>query len=199
MKNYLREPITPPRSRFSLVKLAVLLDPDKLTGRRKPRPEGGKDGDSLRSRLELSAAEADFLRKVWRGAEDLAPLPPNEPPGALTLHRLFRRYGGALPATTLYSASDRTGGEFRISELTLLREWFFDRGRYLPDPLLNGHDLMRGFGEPGGRWVSELLDALVEAQACGVVGSTEEAWDFAREWKRRRGDSPGFAEESEVP
>ncbi|MBW3622291.1 MAG: hypothetical protein KY468_02650 [Armatimonadetes bacterium] len=183
---YLRESLTPPRTREALLKLAALIGPE-VAGERAEgddRRENARHRDALRSRLEMSAAEAQYLRKAWGAARVLLPLPHDRFPDPITIHRIFRRYGDAVPGAVFLAGSEAPHLPGSTAERAWLQAWFHERDRYLPDPLLNGNDLMREFRQRGGPWVAEWLKALQEAQVDGEVKNDAEAWDFVRRRKQ---------------
>jgi hypothetical protein len=50
-----------------------------------------------------------------------------------------------------------------------LAAWFFDRGRVLPEPLVDGATVMRLTGLPAGPLVGRVIDEVAELQAAGSV------------------------------
>lgn len=181
LRDYLDEPLTPPRTRYAVLKLAALFGPGSIAsteiGDRKAHLS---QTEVLRSRLELSAAEAQFIRKVWAAAPLSIVSLHESSSDPLTIHRMFKAYRDAVPSALMLSAGE--GERLPLAaERTWLNAWFNERERYLPEPLLDGRKLMSGLKKPSGPWLSELLSALQEAQATGSVTSEEEAWSFVRE------------------
>jgi len=102
-------------------------------------------------------------------------------------YRFFRDAEGTGPDVTLLGladhlathapAPDSTGWERRGRTTHVLLEAFFrERNeRVNPTPLLNGRQVMQALGLEPGPKVGELLEALLEAQATGVVHTEGDA------------------------
>jgi tRNA nucleotidyltransferase/poly(A) polymerase len=174
LNDYLDTCLAAERTRRQLLRLACLISPP------------GKE-ESLVSRLALSAAESQFVRKTEEGAADAETWLSRGTVNAVGAFRFFQRYGEASPSAFLLAAA--TMREIQPTALLpWLRAWFGERERFLPIPLLNGTDLMKAFRKPGGPWIATLLDGLQEAQVSGTVTTLDQAW----EWVRSHTDETGL-------
>lgn len=113
-------------------------------------------------------------------------------PSRKAVYRFFRDAGKAGVDIVLLGLADLRG----MRGHTLTREtWaaalgvargllenYWDRPEetVAPPRLLDGNDLMQEFNLPPSRIVGQLLEAIREAQATGMVSSREQAFDFAR-------------------
>jgi poly(A) polymerase len=152
-------------------------------------------GRSLRlSRAEISRAR-DIVRHhmrfplLARAMED-----QGAEPSRRAIFRFFRDAGASAVELILLGLADLRGarGQF-LSD----RSWsaFVDTARILlenywgnpeqaisPAPVLDGHDIMNAFGLSEGPIVGRVLEALVEAQAEGLVSTRAEALEFCERW-----------------
>ena len=64
---------------------------------------------------------------------------------------------------------------------TLLEAWYEKKEEQVtPQSLVDGNHLMRALSLPPGKKIGELLEAIREAQAMGLVSTKEQALELAR-------------------
>ncbi|MBI5966924.1 MAG: CCA tRNA nucleotidyltransferase [Deltaproteobacteria bacterium] len=68
----------------------------------------------------------------------------------------------------------------------LLRYYFEEFSKKMPQPLLDGKEIMEILGLPQGEVVGRLLAQLREAEATGKVQTREQAWEFLKNLDRSR-------------
>jgi len=203
MREYLDECPTPPHTRRSLLRTAILLHD---TGKPATRTED-EDGrirffghertseDIARgwaSRWKLSGRERDYVAAV---------VGLHMRPGSLmgqqvtprAVHRFFRDAGMAAPALLLLNAADRmaargpwtTDNEVREQaegSWRILRTWLEMKDTVaLPLPV-SGRDLMTAFSIPPGPEVGRLIQVLREAHSETPFPDREAALEAAAGW-----------------
>lgn len=189
------------RPRLVTLKLAALLhDTGKPEARSveegrirflgHPRASARITGDVLR-RLRLNKPEVRLGVTIVR--HHMRPLLlANEPSvSARAVYRFFRdtRDGGVdvvLHALADHRATYAPGAEDeawpRLVALAarMLDDYWRQRERVDPEPLIGGRDLLREFELASGPRIGELLEAVREAQVAGEVQTREQALDLVR-------------------
>lgn len=139
------------------------------------------------SALRMSADEISFVSRLTDLHMRPGELAHEYPFSRRAEYRFFRDAEGTGPDVALLGladhlathapAPDRIGWERRRQTTHVLLEAFFrERSeRVNPTPLLNGRQVMQALGLEPGPKVGELLGALLEAQATGVVRNEEDA------------------------
>ena len=115
-----------------------------------------------------------------------------KPPSRRAIYRFFRETGQAgmevcmlaladLRATYEQTLPQETWAAALEVVRTLLEAWYEKKEEQVtPQSLVNGNDLMRALSLPPGKKIGELLEAIREAQAMGLVSSKEQALGLAR-------------------
>jgi hypothetical protein len=115
-----------------------------------------------------------------------------KPPSRRAVYRFFRDTGLAGVDVCLLALADmRATYEQTMPQETwaaaldvvrlMLENWFEKPTESIAPPLLvNGDDLMRTLDLQPGRIIGEILEAIREAQAMGVVSTRSQALDLAR-------------------
>lgn len=202
--DHLGQRFTPDRNARALLFLAALYHDSGKPATRRVEPGGRvrffgheQAGDQIvherAVRLRLSSDEVERVSAVV--AHHLRPIllaQGPEPPSRRAVYRFYRDAGQAGVEVCLLSLADVLGtyGPAIQTEAwqgqldtvrTLLEAWWEQRTeRVLPDPLINGRELMRNLRLQSGPEVGRLLEAIREAQAAGEVRSREEALELAR-------------------
>ncbi len=191
------------RTRLTLLKMVAFLHHLPPTSNdHPPDPQSTARGlEAALRRLRLSTLEVRRGTRVHRALSEAWGLTGGEPPGPVEIHRFYRETGGAGVEAVLLSLADWMGARdsgrvegalwgVRLNRAGyLLAAWFEDRESILPQPLLDGEDLLRHLPGVSGPAIGELLRATWEAQADGRVAHREEALALAeRIW---RGMRPG--------
>lgn len=201
---YFSEEITPGRKKHGLALFGALLHDIG-----KPRTmELGEDGRmhyfehdlvgaelawEAAKRLQLSNAESTWVSGMVQNHMALLPLVNAVGmPGRASVYRFFKEAGDAGVAIAILLLAD-TASTYSddltesVWEKTLavskamLEGWFRDRDTVIsPALFLNGNDLQKVFKLKPGKHIGQLLAALEEVQAGGVVSTHEEALDFIR-------------------
>ncbi len=143
--------------------------------------------------LRLSNVEVERVRVIIRG--HLRPLllaNSDQQPTRKAIYRFFKDTGSAGVDICLLSLADLLGtyGPGLPTGLwakhldvvsTLLEAWWEKADESVSPPaLLNGHDLMEKFSLEAGPMVGQLLAAVQEGQAIGVVVTRQDAFDLAQ-------------------
>jgi hypothetical protein len=151
--------------------LAIWLDPDPL-GPGDPESEAQVLGS-----LPLARSQARLIREAWPRRRSLM----YEVTDPAQRARLLDGPTGAL-ALRLAGAWKRALG-LPTGQLKELVEWRAAQGTesLIPDPLLNGHEVMQ-LGLPAGPRLGEVRDELIDSQLRGQVSTPDEA----RAWVRDR-------------
>jgi len=203
LKDYCDAALVEGRPRETLVKLAVLFHDVGKPATRRVEADGeiwflGHEQfgavliESVTERLRLSKRESDVVRQLV-----LCHLRPGhlsrEP--QLTrraIFRFFRDLSDTGPACLLLWWADRLatrGPSSRLDQIDqqrmrleeLLRAYFFKAEEVVRPPrLVDGHQVMAVLGLKPGPSIGQLLQAIEEAQAEGLVRSKEEALTLAK-------------------
>jgi len=159
--------VTPPRRRREVLLWASALQP-LLT----PMEAG-----SAARGLALSNDERQLIVSGLLGAETARELVRRWPPPGRARYRLFRRTGAGGPeAVLLAGAVEGWDGRFEelLAEAVQLQFWPLE-------PLLSGVEIMQILGlEPGPR-VGQVLEAVAEARADGLIRTAADAAAWVRE------------------
>ena len=189
------------RPRLVTLKLAALLhDVGKPAARSEeqgrirfighPRTSARMVGDALR-RLRFNKPEVRLGVTIVRHHMRPLLLAGQEAVSARAVYRFFRDTEDAGVDVLLHALADHratyapgTGDEAgsRLVALSarMMGDYWQQRQRVAPEPLVSGRDLLREFDlEPGPR-VGELLEAVREAQAAGEVHTRDEALALVR-------------------
>lgn len=142
-------------------------------------------------RLQLSNAEAAWIKTMVRGHMDLLPLVnKQEALKRQAIYRFFNETEDVGVAVALLSMADflATYGEMlphekwertvKVTKRLFAAWWKQQETLVSPDLLLDGNDLQNEFGLAPGKQIGQLLEALREAQAVGRVTSLAEAKAF---------------------
>lgn len=206
---YCAEELVEGRPRKSLIKLGALLHDVGKPANRQVHDDGeiwfighehtgAELTGSIVERLRLSNREADMVCQLVR--HHLRPGFLSREPQLTrrALYRFYKDLDDHGPACLLTWWSDRMATRGPRSNLTQLDQqrsrleemftpYFFKAEEIVRPPrLVDGHRLMQEFHLAPGAVVGELLSAIEEAQAEGVVRSAEEALAFARTHLRER-------------
>jgi len=137
--------------------------------------------------LHMSADLVSHIARLVRLHMRPGYLSHEHPPSRRAVYRFFREAGGTGPDCVFLSLADyaaiRAGNPVlelwaqRLGTAGLLFETYFRKRaeRVDPPPLLDGRQVMSGFGLAPGPLVGLLLEGLREAQAAGEVRNPEEA------------------------
>jgi tRNA nucleotidyltransferase/poly(A) polymerase len=122
--------------------------------------------DHMRPLFLAAPGAAHSRRAVYRYFRQLGEVGVDI--AVLSLADVWGTYGVGLPEAVWMEHVDRV----RL----LLEAWWVEPAEsLLPEPLLNGHDLMQSFHLKPGRQIGRLLEELREAQALGEAATQEEA------------------------
>ena len=118
----------------------------------------------------------------------------HQQPSRRAIYRFFRDSGKAGVDLVLLGLADLHGTQghqlkqetwiaaLDIARILLENYWERPEETVLPPRLLSGHDLMAEFNLEPGPIIGDLLEAIREGQAIGVIHAREDAISFAREW-----------------
>ncbi|MFQ5944658.1 MAG: hypothetical protein ACE5NC_00195 [Anaerolineae bacterium] len=189
------------RSRLTLLKIVALLHHLPPTSSAHP-PDMQPSGQGLEAalrRLRLSTREVRRGTRILRALSEAWRLTGGEDPGHVEMHRFYREAGGAGVEAVILSLADWMGARdagrvegglwgVRLNRAGyLLAAWFEDRHRILPQPLLDGEDLLRRLPGVSGPAIGRLLSDTWEAQVEGQVEDREGALVLAeRLWGEMR-------------
>lgn len=203
---YYKEEITPGRSKMALAFLGALLhdigkpltvkiDEDGHLHFDRHAAVGANLAYEVAKRLQLSNAEGDWLRRMVRDHMRLLPfLESGLPPDRRSLYRFYKGSGDAGVAIVLHALADtlatygtelareRWINALNTARVCLSAWWEQHEAIVSPVPLLDGYDLQREFGLKPGKRLGRLLRWLIEEQASGAIGTTEEAQAFVRKY-----------------
>ena len=154
-------------------------------------------------RLVLSRREEAFLSTVVSSHLRPTLLAGNPNAGAHALRRLRRDVGTALPDVVALAWSDgqAKGGpkssrgrieRLRVLAQGLIAEWVADR-EAREAPLLSATEIMAALDLRPGPRVGQLVQALADAQAEGIVQSRDKAVAFLKELQERAEGADGIA------
>jgi tRNA nucleotidyltransferase/poly(A) polymerase len=148
-------------------------------------------GEAL-TRLRLSSAEVRVGETIVRQHMRALLLAHEQSVTARAVYRLFRDTGDAGVDVLLhaladhratYGADQADGQWLRLVSLTtrmMADYWERHHERVTPSPVIDGSDLLHGFGLQPGPQIGELLEMVREAQVSGEVHTREEALALVR-------------------
>ena len=191
------------RPRVVVLKLAALLHdvgkPGAVTVEEEGRlrffgheTDGSQIAYQALQRLRFSAAETRMAEIIVRNHMRPLTLASQERVSARAVYRFFRDTGDAGVDILLlaladhlatYGSVDEDSGWSRLLELvTRMQSYYWDREAEpaKTPPLLNGRDLLDGFGLQPGKQIGRLLEVVREAQAVGEVSTRDEAMALVR-------------------
>jgi poly(A) polymerase len=156
--------------------------------------EGVRMANSACQRLRLSSAETSLILTGVRHHMRLNLMlnaAKDGPPSPKAILRFFlntKKYAADVlliaMADSLASCGPAVphGWHKRFIEFCadLLHRTFYEPNSLIPEPLLNGEELMKNLGLEEGPMIGKLLRAIQEAQVEGRVKSREEALEFAK-------------------
>ena len=198
---HLAEPLAHGRPRLVSLKLATLLhDTGKPATRSEeegrihffghPRDSAQITGDVMQ-RLRFNKPEIRLGMAIAHHHMRPLLLAAQRSVSARAVYRFFRNTGDAGVDVVLHALADHQatyapGVEDeewpRLVALAarMLGDYWQQRQRVAPEPLVSGRDLLRAFDLEPGPHIGELLEAVREAQAAGEVESREEALALVR-------------------
>lgn len=211
-------PLTPDRSRRSVLEFAALYHDAGKPSTRAVDQDGrihflGHESESAnlaRQRAEefnLSNSEIEWIESVARHHMRFfflanARETQGELPSRRAVYRFFRDAGESAVDLILLGLADVRGTRGHtltdeawsawIEVARTLAENLWDRPQdsVRPPRIVDGHALMDELGITPGPDVGQILDAIREAQATGMIHTREEAMDLARDWvQEQRRDS----------
>jgi poly(A) polymerase len=200
---HLRQSLAYGRSRLISLKLAALLHDTGKPGARSvdegrirflghPRESARLTGDVLR-RLRFSSSEVRLAVTIVRHHMRPLLLAEQTMVSARAVYRFFRDTGEGGVEVLIHALADHRATYAPGSEdqrwpslvavvVRMLDDyWRRQAERIAPEPLINGHDLLREFSLAPGPRIGELLEAVREAQVAGEVRSREEALALIRQ------------------
>ncbi len=196
----------PGRSRRALLFLAALYHDVGKPATRLVTPEGrtrflghdalGAAQTAARARaLMLSVAEVQHLEVMVRNHLRIHLLAKGDGHVSRpTVYRFFRACGAAGVDLCLLALADVCGvygvalpqalwqAELQVCRSLLEAWWEKPEEAVRPPRLLGGSEVMALLGLAPGPQVGQVLEAIQEAQACGLVADRPEAEQFARQW-----------------
>ena len=200
---HLRESMCDSRSRLVTLKLAALVhdvgkpemqsvDEDgrvRFIGHQK---EGARDAVRVLRRLRFSGSEVRLGETIVCHHMRPLLLASEGRVSSRAVYRFFRDTGKAGVDVLVHALADHratyapgTGEDSWLALVGLTARMlgdYWDRQpeRVKPPALIDGHDLLRGFGLDPGPQIGELLETVREAQVAGEVTSREEALALIR-------------------
>lgn len=154
--------------------------------------------ESVIDHLALSGEEADHIRLILRNKEKIQEFRvKNKSPDKRTVFRYFRELGDSgldLCLLTLAETSNCVSAELNETNWldalefchVLIKTWVENPEVINPTLLLNGRDLMFEFDLQQGPIIGQILEALREEQAAGMIQTRTEAIEWV-ENKIQRG------------
>jgi tRNA nucleotidyltransferase/poly(A) polymerase len=149
--------------------------------------------------LALSNAELDYLYILIKEHLRVSLLANDQTVNRRAMFRFFRNAGDIGVDLCILSLADmlaKYDGDLpreewlhRIDICRQLLSAWYDRKNAAVHPLrlVDGNELMTHFNREAGKWVGDLLKALEEEQAEGVVTTKEQALYFASTWLEQYG------------
>ncbi len=200
--SHIHSQLLPGRRRYQLLKLAALFHDAGKVDTCKLREDGRitfprhyeaglKYAAELASRLKMSRAEENYLKKAVLNHMYPLYLFINQPVAPAAVHRFFTKLGkeatdvlllslADVTATYLTSKKDRDLARYRTFIGDLLQKYHFEPEKYVcPPALVKGSDIMENFGVPPSKKLGEILRKITEAQVRGEIGTKEEALRLA--------------------
>jgi len=201
--------LNPNRSLRALLSLAALYHDIAKPATREVDPDGriqnlgheklGAEAAVQRAQaLQLSNLECERLRTLIRHHMRIHSLVLTGAPATpRAIYRFFRDTGEAGVDITIHTLADTlaTYGPtlpketwatyLDICEVLLETYWERHQQAILPPALLNGHDLLEAGMAPGPR-MGLLLEAVREAQATGLIQTRDEAFQFVKDWLKKK-------------
>ena len=153
---------------------------------------GSKIACQVLQRLRFGGAEARLAEIVVRNHMRPLTLATQECVSARAVYRFFRDTGDAGVDVLLLALSDHlathasevegSGWQHLAGLVARMLAYYWDReeGRAKAPPLLDGRDLLAGFGLRPGPQIGRLLEAVREAQAIGQVRTRGEALELVK-------------------
>lgn len=195
VRRHLDPVITPPRERHTLLELGALLwggtaeagaamAGDERRPRGTPLRKVGGIASQVGQELALSSAEARWLSRLL--AHSAKPLGWVADPGrpGRAVYRFWREAGEAAADAVLITRAILGVREAEPPlDLLLARLLEYERGEH--PPLLSGQDVMEVSGLTPGPALGEVIEALAEAQADGLIRTPE----AALQWLVERGSA----------
>lgn len=170
LHSVLEQEVTPPRRRREVLLWAAALQ---------PAVERGQDAGKLARYLALSSDEYQLITRGLAGAPKVGELVAQWPVAGHVRYRLFRQTGAAGPEAVLLSATQL---DWSPAHTELLEEAL--RRHLRPEaPLLTGTEVMRLLNLKPGPEIGQLLTAVEEARADGILNTPQEAEAWLREQK----------------
>lgn len=169
--------------------LHALVDADTLTRGGEP---AAKAAHRVLERLPLAAHTRAIARAVLTCGEWRTWL-AERALDAAALRHFFARFGDAGVDTLIgaVACGDALGGASgavmgdadTVAEQVrmVLAQFFTERERLIPPPLLNGTDVMRTLGAPPGPAIKEALQAVRMAQLDGTISTQDEAIEIVKQ------------------
>jgi poly(A) polymerase len=191
VRRRLREPVTAPRPRHSLLKWAALLAGIAGNAPGGARAPGADLGHESVSRLKLSVREGALVAAALREEETATVLLRRRATSGRELHRFVRAAGGWATEAVLFAASADPSAAEALGRLADVLAGIAREEAALAAPLLSGGEVMSLLGLPAGPDVGHWLDALAEARAEGQIATPEDA----RAWLQRRGRAATLLDE----
>jgi poly(A) polymerase len=201
LRGHFAEELCEGRSRLALFRLATLLHDNAKPQTKQPKPGGGVSfhehqtigGEvavAVARRLRLSEVEAAYIGVVVREHMRPGQLAGLDAVTLRAVRRFFQATGEAGPDVLLHSLADHMatrGPLLNVAAWHAQAAWtdalldlIWGEEVEPARQLLNGDELMRALGIGPGPLVGRLLAKLNEAQADGVITTTEEALLLAR-------------------
>lgn len=162
------------RSWLRVAKLACLIAPD-------PETAEAELWHLKYSRMEVQSVLLVMQSVFW--LESLIATPASRK----AQYQFFRRIGGSFPAVVVLGLARGLS----LRAIAPLIDRYLDPFDPVahPQPLISGRDLMKALNLPPSPHIGELLEAIQQAQAEGVVGDRQAAIDFARTYSRHQSES----------
>ncbi len=144
-------------------------------------------------RLRFSARETGLVEVLVRYHLRPTQMSQDALPSRRAIYRYFRDAGEAGIDILFLSLADHLATRGRHLDLLqwrihtrlvehVLSRYFEEKSLTAPPGLVDGHDLIDGFGLRPGPEIGEILEAVREAQAAGEVTTREEAMNYVARW-----------------
>ncbi len=155
--------------------------------------EGEKVSKKILKRLRVGRKISDIISTIVRNHHRVFSLIQLESPTDRARNHFFNAVGGDvgldLLCLAIADARATRGGEdpeLYAFVREMLRFYFEVYTRVRPEPMMDGHEIMRVFGVKEGVIVGEMKRKIEEGVEKGVVRDKESALGYVREWLKER-------------
>ncbi|MCO6451155.1 MAG: CCA tRNA nucleotidyltransferase [Caldilineales bacterium] len=201
LQSYLEQPLSADRPRWLWLRFAALAHDwgKPATASRKEGVIHFYDHESVSAELaaawlrghHCAGSVIEFVTTICQG--HMRPIHLGnaaQPLSRRSLYRFYRALDSCAVAVSLFYLADTAAtfgpeispdnlqASLDLTRQLLAPAFQHENQPILPQPLLNGHDLISHFNLEPGPQIGQLLEALREAQATGTIESRQQAFDF---------------------